>query len=76
MPYFPKTTIALRQFIEELDSVNEDAQASQGDIGLTKFVAATVACNRDILSRVGSRNRDSTCMKQMESALTNNSDYG
>eukprot|EP00964_Phaeocystis_antarctica_P106308 scaffold71208_cov82-Phaeocystis_antarctica.AAC.1 len=49
-PYF-------RQFIEELDSVNEDAQASQGDIGLTKFVAATVACNRDILSRVGSANR-------------------
>ena len=57
-----------------LDSVNEDAQSSQGDIGLTKCVAATVACNRDILSRVGSANRYSTCMKQMESALTNNSD--
>ena len=56
----------LRQFIEELDSVNEDAQASQGDIGLTKFVAATVACNKDILSRVGSTNRYSTCMEQME----------
>eukprot|EP00964_Phaeocystis_antarctica_P059031 scaffold35030_cov74-Phaeocystis_antarctica.AAC.1 len=41
----------LRQFIQELDSVNEDAQASQGDIGLDKFVAATVACNKDILSR-------------------------
>jgi len=64
----------LRQFIEELDSVNEDAQASQGDIGLTKFVAATVTCNRDILSHVGSANRYSTCMKQMENALTNNSD--
>ena len=64
----------LRQFIEELDSVNEDAQASQGDIGLNKFVAATVACNKDILSRVGSTNRYSTCMKQMENALTNNSD--
>ena len=64
----------LRQFIEELDSVNEDAQASQGDIGLNKFVAATVACNKDILSRVGSTNRYSTCMEQMENALTNNSD--
>ena len=64
----------LRQFIEELDSVDEDAQALQGDIGLTKFVAATMACNRDILSRVGSTNRYSTCMKQMESALANNSD--
>eukprot|EP00964_Phaeocystis_antarctica_P000558 scaffold313_cov91-Phaeocystis_antarctica.AAC.2 len=43
-------------------------------MGLTKFVAATVACNKDILSRVGSTNRYSTCMKQMENALTNNSD--
>ena len=64
----------LRQFIEELDSINEDAQAMQGDIGLNKFVAATMACNKDILSRVGSTNRYSTCMEQMESALTNNSD--
>ena len=51
----------LRQFIEELDSINEDAQAMQGDIGLNKFVAATMACNKDILSRVGSTNRYSTC---------------
>ena len=46
--------LLLRQFIEELDSINEDAQAMQGDIGLNKFVAATMVCNKDILSRVGS----------------------
>eukprot|EP00964_Phaeocystis_antarctica_P047265 scaffold27338_cov103-Phaeocystis_antarctica.AAC.1 len=36
--------------------------------------ACPVACNKDILSRVGSTNRYSTCMEQMENALTNNSD--
>jgi hypothetical protein len=30
----------LRQFIEELDSINEDAQATQGDIGLNKFCSS------------------------------------
>ena len=61
----------LRQFIEELDSVNEDAQASQGDIVLNKFVAATVACNKDILSRVGRTNvraRACVCMPAREEA--------
>ena len=56
--------------------VPQDAiqQAQSGDIGLSKFVAATVRCQADIKSRAGTTEEYSQCTAQIEQALAENTD--
>ena len=49
-------------------------QAQSGDIGLSKFVAATLKCQADIASRAGTLGEHSPCTAQTQQALALNTD--
>ena len=49
-------------------------QAQSGDVGLSKFIAATLKCQADIASRAGTLGERSPCMAQTQQALALNSD--
>jgi hypothetical protein len=49
-------------------------QAQSGDIGLSKFIAATLKCQADIASRAGTLGEHSPCATQTQQALALNTD--